>query len=69
MIILGLVLLVVGIFTGMSILTTIGVILMVVGAILWILGASGRADGGRPHYWRRRSLPDRTIPGAPSLLA
>ena len=43
MIILGLVLLVVGIFTGISILTTIGVILMVVGAILWILGASGRA--------------------------
>ncbi|MHB1474811.1 MAG: hypothetical protein ACYCV4_14550 [Dermatophilaceae bacterium] len=24
---------------------------MVVGAILWILGASGRAVGGRPHYW------------------
>jgi len=51
MIILGLVLLVVGIFTGISILTTIGVILMVAGAILWILGASGRAVGGRPHYW------------------
>ena len=51
MIILGLVLLAVGIFTGISILTTIGVILMVVGAILWILGASGRAVGGRPHYW------------------
>jgi len=51
MIILGLVLLVVGIFTGISILTPIGVILMVVGAILWILGASGRAVGGRPHYW------------------
>lgn len=51
MIILGLVLLVVGILTGISIPTTIGVILMVVGAILWILGASGRAVGGRPHYW------------------
>jgi Family of unknown function (DUF6131) len=51
MIILGLVLLAVGILTGISILTTIGVILMVVGAILWILGASGRAVGGRPHYW------------------
>ena len=50
-IILGLVLLAVGILTGISILTTIGVILMVVGAILWILGASGRAVGGRPHYW------------------
>ena len=51
MIILGLVLLVVGILAGISILTTIGTILMVAGAILWVLGASGRAVGGRSHYW------------------
>ena len=51
MIILGLVLLVVGMLAGISILTTIGMILMVVGAILWVLGATGRAVGGRPHYW------------------
>ena len=51
MIIFGLVLLVVGMLAGISILTTIGMILMVAGAILWILGASGRAVGGRPHYW------------------
>jgi hypothetical protein len=36
---------------GISILTTLGMILMVAGAILWILGASGRAVGGRSHYW------------------
>jgi len=51
MIIFGLVLLVVGMLAGISILTTIGMILMVAGAILWILGASGRAVGGRQHYW------------------
>lgn len=51
MIIFGLVLLVVGMLAGISILTTIGMILMVAGAILWILGASGRAVGGRAHYW------------------
>jgi uncharacterized membrane protein HdeD (DUF308 family) len=51
MIIFGLVLLVIGMLAGISILTTIGIILMVVGAILWILGASGRAVGGRTHYW------------------
>ena len=46
MIILGVVLLVVGLVAGISILTTLGMILMVAGAILWILGASGRAVGG-----------------------
>ena len=51
MIILGLVLLVVGILAGLSVLTTVGTILMVAGAILWVLGATGRAVGGRPHYW------------------
>ena len=51
MIILGLILLLIGIFAGISILTTIGGILIVVGAVLWILGATGRAVGGRKHYW------------------
>ncbi|MFD6897018.1 DUF6131 family protein [Rhodococcus sp. NPDC060086] len=51
MIILGLVLLVVGWLTGISILTTIGVILLVVGVILAILGATGRAIGGRAHWY------------------
>ncbi|MEU1427011.1 hypothetical protein ABZ412_08010 [Nocardia sp. NPDC005746] len=51
MIILGLVLLILGIIFGLSILTTIGVILMVVGAVAWLLGAAGRPIGGRAHYW------------------
>jgi hypothetical protein len=47
MIILGIILLVVGYFTGLSILYTIGGILVVIGVILWILGAVGRPVGGR----------------------
>lgn len=50
MIILGLILLVLGFLLGISILWTIGIILIVVGVILWILGATGRAVGGRK-YW------------------
>ncbi|NKR44702.1 hypothetical protein GS506_05560 [Rhodococcus hoagii] len=50
MIVLGLILLVVGFLTGISILWTIGIILLVIGVILAILGATGRAVGGR-RYW------------------
>jgi membrane-bound ClpP family serine protease len=51
MIILGIVLLVIGLVTKISILTTVGVILLVVGAILTLLGATGRAVGGRRSYY------------------
>jgi hypothetical protein len=50
MIILGVVLLLIGILAHISILTTIGVILLIVGAVLFILGSTGRAIGGR-RYW------------------
>ncbi len=50
-IILGIILLIIGILVGISVLTTIGGVLIVVGAILWILGATGRAIGGRKHYF------------------
>ena len=50
-IILGLILLIIGAIAGISILYTIGIILILVGAVLWILGATGRAVGGRKHYW------------------
>ena len=50
MIILGIVLLIVGFVVSIPILWTIGIILVVVGAVLWILGATGRAIGGRK-YW------------------
>lgn len=48
MIVLGIILLfLIGYFTGLSILYTIGGILVVVGLVLWILGAVGRPVGGR----------------------
>ena len=47
MIVLGIILLLIGYFAGISILYTIGGILVVVGVILWILGAVGRPVGGR----------------------
>ncbi|WP_107070279.1 MULTISPECIES: hypothetical protein [unclassified Streptomyces] len=51
MIVLGVILLLIGLLVGVSLLTTIGGVLVVVGAALWILGASGRAVGGRKHYF------------------
>lgn len=47
MIILGIILVVLGYVLGVSILETVGVILLVVGAVLWILGSMGRPVGGR----------------------
>jgi hypothetical protein len=51
MMILGIILLVVGFLLKISILWTLGIILVVIGAILAILGSSGRAVGGRRHYF------------------
>lgn len=51
MIILGLVLLLIGLIANISILTTIGIILLVVGLVLVLLGSTGRAVGGRKHYF------------------
>jgi hypothetical protein len=51
MIVLGLVLLIAGFILKISILWTIGIILLVVGAVLAILGSTGRAVGGRRHYF------------------
>ncbi|MFG3343578.1 DUF6131 family protein [Streptomyces sp. NPDC048018] len=51
MIILGIILLVLGFALGISILWTIGIILLVIGAVLWIMGAMGHAVAGRNHYW------------------
>jgi len=47
MIVLGIILLLLGYFTGLSLLYTIGGILVVIGIVLWILGAVGRPVGGR----------------------
>ena len=51
MIILGLILLIIGFVAKIAILWTIGIIVLVVGLILALLGATGRAIGGRRHYW------------------
>jgi hypothetical protein len=51
MIILGVILLIVGVVAKISILTTIGVILLIVGVVLTLLGAMGRAVGGRKTYY------------------
>jgi hypothetical protein len=50
-IILGVILIVIGAVADIGILYTIGAILAVIGVIFWILGAMGRAVGGRPHYY------------------
>lgn len=47
MIVLGVILLLIGYFTSIPLVTTIGGILVVVGVVLWILGAVGRPVGGR----------------------
>jgi hypothetical protein len=51
MIILGVILLLLGAILNISILWTIGIVLVVVGAVLWVLGSMDRAVAGRRHYW------------------
>jgi len=51
MIIFGVILLILGAILHISILWTIGLILVVVGAVLWLLGSMGRQVGSRSHYW------------------
>ena len=51
MIVLGLILLLLGLLLNIGILWTIGIVLIVIGAVLWLLGSTGRAVGGRPHYF------------------
>jgi hypothetical protein len=50
-IILGLVLLIIGFIAKISILWTLGIIVLVIGLILMVLGMAGREVGGRRHYW------------------
>lgn len=51
MITLGAVLLIIGLVASIPILWSIGVVLVVVGAVLYLLGTAGREIGGRRHYW------------------
>jgi hypothetical protein len=51
MIALGVVLLIIGFLTHISILWTLGILLVVIGLVLAVLGSAGRAVGGRRHYY------------------
>lgn len=51
MITLGIVLLIIGFVAKVAILWSLGILLLVVGAILVLLGSTGRAIGGRRHYY------------------
>ena len=51
MIVLGIILIAVGLIAKISILDTIGILLLVVGVILFVLGSTGHTVGGRRHYW------------------
>lgn len=51
MVVLGIILLLIGWLAKISILTTIGIVLVVVGVALMLLGAAGREIGGRKHWY------------------
>ena len=51
MIVVGLVLLLLGLLLAVPILWSLGVIVLIVGVVLMLLGSTGRAVGGRRHYW------------------
>jgi Family of unknown function (DUF6131) len=51
MIILGLILLIVGFVVKIAVLWSIGIVVLAIGLLLALLGATGRAIGGRRHYW------------------
>ena len=51
MIIVGLVLLLLGLLLHIGLLWTIGIIVLIIGAVLFLLGRTGHAVAGRRHYW------------------
>jgi len=50
-IVLGIILLVLGFILKIHIIWIIGIILLIVGVVLALLGATGRAVGGRRHWF------------------
>jgi drug/metabolite transporter (DMT)-like permease len=51
MIVLGVVLIVLGLGLQLSLLVTLGIVLLVIGAVLWIMGSVGRPVAGRRYWW------------------
>jgi hypothetical protein len=50
-IIIGAILLILGLLLKISILWTIGIIVLVIGLVLLLVGTTGRAVGGRKHWF------------------
>jgi uncharacterized protein DUF6131 len=50
-ILVGIILLILGFLLKISILWTLGIIVLVIGLILMLMGSMGRAVGGRRHYY------------------
>jgi hypothetical protein len=50
-ILLGVVLLIIGFIFALKIIWILGIIAVVIGAIIAIMGATGRAVGGRSHWF------------------
>lgn len=51
MIILGIVLLLIGLFARIPVLWSLGIIVLVIGLVLALIGATGRAVRGRRHWY------------------
>jgi hypothetical protein len=51
MIAVGVILMLLGFLFGIPLLWTVGIVLLLVGAVLLIMGSTGRAVGGRRHYY------------------
>ena len=51
MIVLGVILLVIGFVASIQIIWILGIVAVVIGAVLAIAGATGRAIGGRKHWY------------------
>ncbi len=51
MIILGIILLVAGFLINISLLWTIGLVLVLAGLVMMVAGKKGHAVGGRRHYY------------------
>ena len=51
MMVLGVVLLIIGFVAHIPILWTLGLVVLLVGAVLFLVGSAGHAVGGRRHYW------------------
>ena len=51
MIVVGIVLLLLGFVLGVPILWTLGIVVLLIGLVLLLLGSTGRAVGGRRHYY------------------